>query len=48
MSKLFDLLMKQMSGPFVGGGLVLMFTGSLIALARRLPALRDAMRIAVQ
>ncbi len=38
MHSLIDLIVKQMSGPFVGGGLVLMFTGSLIALARRVPS----------
>lgn len=37
MHSLIDLIVKQMGNQFVGGGLVLMLTGSLIALARRIP-----------
>lgn len=38
MHSLIDLIVKQAGNQFVGGGLVLMFTGSLIALARRVPS----------
>lgn len=34
---LIDSIKQQISGPFVSGGLVLMFTGSLVALARNSP-----------
>lgn len=37
MSVLLSFLQHQLQSQFVGGGLMLMFTGSLIALARRLP-----------
>ena len=34
---LFDLIRTQMANPFMSGGLLLMFTGSIIAFARNLP-----------
>lgn len=33
-----DFIQRQLSSQLVGGGLMLMFTGSLIALARRVPS----------
>lgn len=37
MTHLWDLLRAQLGNQFVGGGLVLMLTGSVIALARQMP-----------
>ncbi len=37
MQTLLTHLMNSLSSQFVGGGLVLMFTGSLIALLRQMP-----------